>query len=41
MRVDKTPLEITVSAGQHYNDKGGTFANKDGAYGSLNLGFSF
>jgi hypothetical protein len=41
LRVDKTPLEITLSAGQHYNDRGGIFANKDGAYASLNVGLSF
>jgi hypothetical protein len=41
MRVDKTPIEIGVSAGQHTNDKGGIFANKDGAYAQLNVGFSF
>ena len=41
MRVDKTPIEITLSAGQHTNDKGGIFANKEGAYASLNVGFSY
>lgn len=34
-------FEVTVSAGQHTNDKGGTFASKDGAYASINLGLSF
>jgi len=41
IRVDKTPLEITVSAGQHTNDKGGIFANKDGAYAAMNMGVSY
>jgi Cellulose biosynthesis protein BcsS len=41
MKIDKTPIEITVSAGQHTNDKGGIFANKDGAYATLSVGFSY
>jgi Cellulose biosynthesis protein BcsS len=41
MKIDKTPIEITVSGGQHTNDKGGIFANKDGAYATLNVGFSY
>jgi len=41
LRVAGTPIEITLSGGHHFNDKGGIFANKDGAYGSLNVGFSF
>jgi cellulose biosynthesis protein BcsS len=41
IKLDKSPFEITVSAGQHTNDKSGIFANKDGAYASLNLGLSF
>jgi len=41
MKIDKTPIEITVSAGQHTNDKGGIFANREGAYASLSVGSSF
>src|SRR5215831_3448003 len=41
MRIDKTPIDITVAAGQHTNDKGGIFANKDGAYASLNVGLAY
>jgi hypothetical protein len=41
MKIDKTPIEITATAGQHTNDKGGIFANKDGAYASLNVGFAY
>lgn len=40
-RVAGTPIEITLSGGRQFNDKGGIFANKDGAYGSLNVGVSF
>jgi cellulose biosynthesis protein BcsS len=40
-KVAGTPIEITASGGYHFNDKGGIFANKDGAYGSLNVGVSF
>ena len=41
VRVAGTPIEITGSGGYHFNDKGGIFANRDGAYGSLNVGLSF
>jgi hypothetical protein len=41
LKFDKTPFEITVAAGQHTNDEHGIFANKNGAYASLNLGLSF
>jgi Cellulose biosynthesis protein BcsS len=41
VRVAGTPIEITASGGYHFNDKGGIFGNRDGAYGSLNVGFSF
>jgi hypothetical protein len=41
IKFDKTPLDITVSAGQHNNDESGIFANKNGPYASVSLGLSF
>jgi hypothetical protein len=41
IKFEKTPLDITVSAGQHNNDESGIFANKNGPYASVSLGLSF
>jgi hypothetical protein len=41
IKLDKTPFEVTVSAGEHTNDERGIFANKNGAYVSVALGLSF
>jgi hypothetical protein len=41
MRLEGTPVEVTISGGYHFNDKDGMFASKDGGYASVNIGFAF
>jgi cellulose biosynthesis protein BcsS len=41
VRIDKTPIDIGISAGRHINDKNGTFGNENGAYAQFNLGLTF
>jgi hypothetical protein len=40
-RLDGTPIEITVSGGYNFEGGDAGFGNRDGAYGSLNIGVAF
>ena len=40
-RLDGTPIEITISGGYHFEGGDGVFGNRDGVYGTLNIGFAF